>query len=271
MDFKEQYGKNLKLLQSPYDSRDYRFGDAVPMATYKIPKEYFTPDAGFTYDQSNSSQCCASAYSYIRFLQESDKEQSELTTPFCPSFTYANRIDGEDFEGMYLRSCCKKGREGSVLWGEMKYPNTYIGSKKEFLSRKEELLEKANPFRISSFYTCRNRKEIQVAIMETKAVLIGIPVYECFYTPDENGIVHYVKGQENQGGHAIVIDGWCEIDGKFYWRIKNSWNTSWGNLGDGHAYLPSEYPFMDDVYVICDYETEMKFKEYKEKFYGNEE
>lgn len=268
VDYKRKYGKKLKLLQSPYDNRDYKFGNAVPMKAFKIPTSYKTQDIDFTYDQKSSSMCCASAYSFIRNLQERDNEQSQLESVFCPSFTYANRLDGEDFEGMYLRSCCKKGREGSVLWGEMKYPNSYIKSKKEFLERKDELLEKANPFRISSFYTCTNRKEIQVAIMETKAVLIGIPVYDCFYTPNEKGIINYVKGQENQGGHAISIYGWDIIDDKFYWLIKNSWGEDWGNLGNGSAYLPEEYPWMDDCYVLVDYVTEMKFKEYNDKFYN---
>ena len=39
----------------------------------------------------------------IRYLQESDTDNggSGITEKFSPSFTYGNRIPGEDFEGMY--------------------------------------------------------------------------------------------------------------------------------------------------------------------------
>ena len=102
--------------------------------------------------------------------------------------------------------------------------------------------------------------------MQTGAVLIGVPVFDSFYTPDKNGIITYVKGQESNGGHAICLRGWKEIDGQFYWLIQNSWGSKWGNRGDGSAWLPAKYPWMDNAYVMLDYVTECKLEEYKKKY-----
>ena len=267
----KKYG--LGLIQSPYDPRDYKFKDLCPMGAINVPDYYETKvEYDITYNQLNSSQCCASAISYIRYLQEADKEQSELNEPFSPTFIYGNRDFGNDYEGegMYLREASKKARDGMVLFNELEYPCSYPKAKKLFLKRKDELLTKAKPFGGISFYTCNSRKEILAAIMNCKAVLIGIPVFKCFYEPDENGIVHYDPKVdiESDGGHAVVLLGLTNIDGKEYWILKNSWGAKWGNRGNGTCLLPVEYPWMDDCYVLVDTETEMKFKEYKEKFYG---
>lgn len=262
---------NNNLYPSPYDKRDYRFSDLVGCATFDIPEDYETPDLGWTYDQKQSSMCAPSAYCYIRCLQESDKSQSGLTEKLCPSFNYANRVAGHtDHEGMHLRQLCDKGREGSVLFNRMTYPNTLKGAKAEFAEKEAVLRNEAKPFRITKYYTCRSRKDVQTAIMTTKGVLLGVPVYDSFYKPDKDGFIEYVDGQKFHGNHAIVIDGWKTVNGKLYWRIKNSWGKYWGHLNNGHAYLPEEYPWMDDVYVIVDEVIEMKFEEYKKKFNDGE-
>ena len=267
--YKYAYGKGL--LPSPYDPRDYKFADLVCGAMLEdIPETYITQEAPFTYNQGNSSMCCASAYSYIRYLQESDIRQSELSEPFSPTFIYGNRDYEHDYcgEGMYLRDCCKKGKDGMVLYKELPYPMTYKQSVQVFQERKDELLEKAKPFGDVSFYVCSKRKEIQRAIMDCKAVLIGIPVFDCFYRPDDLGFVHYdpKKDVESDGGHAIVVIGWLTTDDGFYWVIKNSWGEDWGI--NGCCFLPESYPWMDQAYAIVDEKTEMKFNEYKARFYA---
>lgn len=268
----KSYG--LGLIQSPYDPRDYKFKDLCPLASMNIPNYYQTKiENDITYDQSTSSQCCASAIAYIRYLQESDKSQSEVKEPFSPTFIYGNRNFGKDYEGegMYLREACKKAREGMVLFDELVYPCSYPRAKELFLKRKNELLEKAEPFGNVSFYTCNSRKEIIAAIMNCKAVLIGIPVFKCLYKPDKNGIVNYIPAihTKSDGGHAVVLTGLTNFNGKDYWIMKNSWGEKWGNRGDGTCLLPIEYPWMDEAYVLVDETMKMKFDEYKKKYYGN--
>lgn len=264
VDYKKRYPHN-DMMQSPYDARDYKFKDLVGVANIVIPDEYESEDLGWTYDQGASSMCAPSAYCYLRCLQEKDHAQSELTEKLCPSFNYANRDKGQDYEGMYLRNLCAKGREGSILYGRMKYPNTYQEARAELEANEGQFKNEANPFRISKYYTCNSRREVQQAIITTKGVLVSIPVYDSFYKPSNDGFVAFVEGQKSHGNHAVVIDGWKTIDGKLYWRIKNSWGKYWGHLKTGHAYLPEEYPWNDKVFVLVDDVTEMKFAEYQKK------
>lgn len=271
---KETYGRNLGLFQSPYDPEQWKFKDAVPLAAFRIPDNYISENVElFGFDQKNSSQCAASAYSYIRMLQEHGKEQSELTEPFCPTWSYGKRIDGAYVgEGMLLSDVVKGGRKfGSVLFEELEYPCSYPAAKYLVDRNTGELLTKGAPFRISSYYTCNSRREIQIAIMETKGVLIGIPCYDSVFEPDAEGKVRFIKGQENSGGHAVVLVGWSTDDEGFWWIVKNSWGK-YTKYADGSMFLLHEsYPWMDQAYVIVDNKTDMKFKEYKEKFYGEEQ
>lgn len=38
------------------------------------------------------------------------------------------------------------------------------------------------------------------------------------------------------GGHAIKILGWGEENGVPYWLAANSWNTDWGDNGEGYIF-----------------------------------
>lgn len=269
VDYFEQYGEQtLGLLPSPYDSRDYAFTDITKLFALRIPDDYETPN-NVVYDQGQTSMCAAFSSNMLRYMQENDIEkQSGLSEPLSMGFTYADRLDGEDFEGMYLRSVASKWvSDGSCLKSDFPYIGTYEYVKEQFnKSNKSELLKKANPFRISSYYTCRSREEVQTAIMTTKGVLLGIPVFKSFYYPNKYGIIEYDKnkGERALGGHAVLIRGWRTINNKLYWVLQNSWGDTWGNKGS--CLLPEDYPWQDDAYVLVDNITELKFNQYKEKF-----
>ena len=256
------------LLKSPYDPRDYKLSQEIPLESGNLPDEFESPMASFVYDQGSSSMCCACAYSMLRYLQESDEENggSGLDEPLSPAFTYANRLPGEDFEGMFLRSCCKKAVEdGSVLYSVFPGFMSYPAAKKYFLQHKSELLTLAKPFAITSYYQCDRREVMQAAIMSTKAVLGGVPIYQCMY--DIRGdVIKYDpnKNTRDFGGHAVLFTGWKTIQGKFHWQIQNSWGADWGD--NGRAWIPEDYPWIETPYAIVDGNVELVFEDYKKQY-----
>ena len=270
MDFKKRFGKNyVGIYASPYDERDYSFNELIPKGAVKIPKKYVTPMPNFVYDQGSSSECAACAYSTIRYLQESDVKSggSGIDQRFSPSFTYANRIKGEDFEGMYLRSVCKKGREGSIPWSVFPGFYSYNECKTRFIENKYKWLKMAKPFRISSFYQCKSREQIQQAIMECKAVLGGIYLLDCIIKVGSDGIVYYDKGKDisNCGTHAIVIIGWkTDKEGKLWYKAINSWGRSYGK--NGTMWIPEEFPWLENPWAIVDHRTKTKWDNYRNKY-----
>lgn len=254
------------LFQSPYDSRDYKFKEVMPVfCAGEIPDNYESSPAPFIYDQGTTNMCAAYSSNMLRFLQERNTEQSELNEPLSAGFTYADRLEGEEFEGMYLRSVAKKWQDdGGVLQSQFPVSGNYMTCKQSFLLQKDKLLEEAKPFRISSYYTCNSRKEVQTAIMQTQGVLIGISMMDNFYTPQPNGKVEFEKGQSSDGGHAVLLRGWKTENGKLYWLLQNSWGREWGI--NGCCWLSEEWPWLDNAYVFIDYISEMKIQEYKKQF-----
>ena len=264
--YKNLYGKGYNgLIPSPYDRRDYKFSEIAPLGTPNIPKEYESDRFPFVYDQGSSSMCCACAYNAIRFLQES--ESSNLQEPLSPAFTYGNQDDNETFEGMYLRSCCKRGRDGSILLREL--PGFF--SKQDAMNivriNHEKYFPKAENYRIDRFFVCNSRIEIQQAIMQYKGVMTGIPIYDCMFLVDKDGIVRYDTSKDvvSAGGHAIAITGWRLINQDFYWVVLNSWGTGWGE--NGYCYLPESYPWIDSAYVVVDDENSKVYEDYIAEFY----
>ena len=261
IDYKAEY-KVGGCLPQPKDKRDWKLSKLFTVSAVQLPREYLPDYGDFTYNQGRSSECCACSYCYIRHLQEMDKEtQSGLQEPFAPSFQYANRKEDENFEGMYLRSCCLKGKEGSIPWHY--FPNFYSLRKCQeiFQKNKIKFLNIAYPYRISSFYTVNTEQEIKTAVYLTKGVLIGIMVTDPFYYPNKDGIIDYSNDTMNtSGGHALTVDGYKYIDDKLYLRIKNSWGKEWG-VENGHCYMSFEdyqkYR-MDDGYVLVDDINEVK-------------
>lgn len=256
IDYKEKY-KVGGCLPQPKDKRDWNFDKLIPLGAVQLPKEFLPKyNYDFTYNQGDSSECCACAFTYYRHLQEMDEDtQSGFKEPFSPSFTYANRNDDENFEGMYLRSALKRARLGALPWKY--FPDFYSLAKcKEIYNKnKIKFFNLAYPYRISSFYVVRTEEEFKTAIYLTKGVMIGIMVTDAFYEPNEKGIIDYSKDTENQyGGHSMLVDGYTYIDGKLYLRIKNSWGDEWG-VEHGHCYMSFEdyqAHTIDEGYVVVD-------------------
>lgn len=269
MNFKVKY-KVGGCLPQPKDKRDWKFKKYIKplLKAIYLPDNYESNVPNdFVFDQENSDQCCACAYSVVRMIQEYD--QSGLNEPFSPSFTYANRRIGEyEGEGMMLRDCCKQGKYGSILWSEFPCFYSYKEARKIFNKNKDKFLKHAYPFRINSFYTAHSDLEIMQAVYLTKAVLIGIKVTEPFYHPNELGYIDYSDNNEtSEEGHALLIKGWKTVDGIKYWIIQNSWGNEWGNNGTGYIKFDDLRKYlMDDAYVLVDETNEIRIEKYKELY-----
>jgi len=100
---------------------------------------------------------------------------------------------------------------------------------------------------------------IKSALLANKFIMTGIRVYSSFMTLDveSTGIIPMpdTTTETFEGGHAVIIIGWCIYNKIRYYIIRNSWGTSWGNDGKtiptpnfinngsngGFAYIPQTY------------------------------
>ena len=80
-------------------------------------------------------------------------------------------------------------------------------------------------------YTVKGVSAIMTEIVKNGPVTAAFTVYEDFMTY-KNGVYHHVTGKE-LGGHAVEIVGYGidPITKEEYWKVKNSWNTDWGESG----------------------------------------
>jgi C1A family cysteine protease len=65
------------------------------------------------------------------------------------------------------------------------------------------------------------------AIYASGPLITAFDVYSDFFSY-HGGVYSYVSG-EKQGGHAVLIVGWNDLDSAFI--VKNSWGTGWGESG----------------------------------------
>ena len=235
IDFKEKYGNYVGVYASPYDERDYKLDELIPKGALEIPKEYSSTLPPFIYDQGRSSECAACSYSTIRFMQESDTDSARFH--LCMPWSV--------FPGFFSYAKCKM----------------------QFTINRNKWLEMAKPFRISSYYQCTSREQIQQAIIECKAVLAGINVLECIYKVGKDGIVNYDKNRDlmSFGGHAVTVVGWrTDENNKLWYKVINSWGESYGD--NGIMWIPEEYPWLEQPWAIVDYVMETKWEDYKKRY-----
>jgi len=87
-------------------------------------------------------------------------------------------------------------------------------------------------YRAYHFYRLSTEESIIKDIYTWGPVSTGIEVYLDFYNFDSKNQIYEsnMKGPL-LSGHALVIVGYGEENGKKYWIIRNSWGTEWGDNG----------------------------------------
>jgi C1A family cysteine protease len=127
------------------------------------------------------------------------------------------------------------------------------------LSPTDKAVADAARFSITSYYRITNGAidAIKTSLVNSFPVVIGIQVYDSFESQavSDTGIVPMPNTTiENLlGGHAVLIVGYKQIAGIWYWIVRNSWGDTWGDKG--YFYLPFDYttyPYMMDIWTGTD-------------------
>lgn len=86
--------------------------------------------------------------------------------------------------------------------------------------------------RIGGYYSLpKDEYQIRKDIYHFGPCSSGMMIYEDFLDWNGMGIYEWNKTSPSVGGHAIVLVGWGEENGKKYWIVRNSWGKDWGDGG----------------------------------------
>jgi cathepsin B len=77
-----------------------------------------------------------------------------------------------------------------------------------------------------------NEYNIRHDIYSQGPISTGMQVFPSLYEYKKGEIYSYNgDGSDFISGHAVVIVGWGEDNGKKYWLVRNTWGTDWGDNG----------------------------------------
>lgn len=83
----------------------------------------------------------------------------------------------------------------------------------------------------SSSYAINGVKNMQKEIMTNGPIQVAFMVYRSFMSY-KTGVYHKKSYEfQPEGGHAVKMVGWGTDNGVDYWKIANSWDTTWGEDG----------------------------------------
>lgn len=156
---------------------------------------------------------------------------------------------------MMLREALSMLKDSGTCFYE-DFPGFYdvATAKSLFNQKKNELMPKAKPYRISSYYRVDGIDSIKAGVYKLGGVMIAAPMLECLYWPIGNRVIYDPKKHiKSDGNHAMTIVGWTEN----HWIVLNSWGTSWGD--NGIAYIPFNYPIAE-AWAVVDEVMEVIFK-----------
>lgn len=218
-------------LKSPFDARDYKL---VVSATETFPDTFELFKVSVK-NQGSTQSCVAHAASSI--VEYHHKKQHNEKKSFSTEFIYGLRDFGYYAgDGMYIRNALNTLRKyGDVPTTDLKGNHDWFTAWNNVGDKFDELIEKAYPHRISSYFRVYNENSVKSALMNHGYVLVGMQWHKGAKLVD--GV--YTPTDKVSGGHAIIIYGWNEKG----WLCQNSWGTGFGNKG--RFIIPFDFKFTE--------------------------
>jgi hypothetical protein len=221
-------GYSLGCIRDPQDDRD------LLLANYIIPKKLPKSINWFNMsipvlNQGNQPACVG--YSSVGMKEEQEMLEINKVINFSGLDFYKRlkELDGMPNEqGTFIRVAMKTLQEEGI-----------------------KDIDK-NVYKIESYASVKSIDELKYAITANGFAVIGISVFDSFYSP-ENGIIDYKEGEKNNGLHAIILGSYDDNVEKFI--LKNSWGIDWG-LG-GYSYITYKYieKALNDAWTSVDLEN----------------
>ena len=229
----EKHGQGL--LPSPYDVRDYSL--AYSAINYGDLPESFQLESIGIKDQGDKPTCAAHTISEL--IEYHNFIQNRIFLNFSTEFIYgARESDYYIGDGMYLREAMKIAQQkGDVLYEVLPGNSDVNEAMQKVQERKSELLSKAYPNRISTYYKIDSEKAMKYALMHDGPVAGGMKLYD--HSDWNDKAVYIFNPTDSWSGHAVLVIGWTED----YWIIQNSWGYNWGD--HGLFYIPITENFED--------------------------
>jgi len=82
----------------------------------------------------------------------------------------------------------------------------------------------------SKSYAINGVTNMQKEIMTNGPIQVAFQVFKSFMSY-KTGVYQKLPDDELQGGHAVKMVGWGTDKGVDYWKVANSWDTTWGEDG----------------------------------------
>lgn len=239
-------------LKSPFDARDYK----LVATSVEFPERFELPKVTVK-NQGSVGSCVAHAASSV--VEYHHKRQHNEKKVFSTEFIYGLRDVGYYVgDGMYIRNALNTLRKyGDVPQTDLKGNNNYQDAMANVNADLYDLLDKAYPHRISSYFRLDNENAVKSALMNHGYVLVSMDWYKDAELID--GV--YTITDEVRGRHAVVIYGWNEKG----WLAQNSWGGNWGNKG--RFIIPFEFN-LNEMWGITDNITEDIVKPKTGKFWN---
>lgn len=198
----------------------------------------------FVLDQRSTSGCvgfsAAAANMKIRALRGMTPER------LAGAFVYSLINGGNDSGAMIDDSRLALNKYGVCLDSENPLPKIF------WRQVSEEAKQSALTRQMTVAYRCDNINEVATALQLGLIVQAGVQVDGNFSSFDQNGIS---RARGRYANHSIHLYGMKQIDGKWVYRMGNTWGATWGPFRDGSCYLrPEGIVIEGDAFVHADSE-----------------